>query len=85
MEPEPTLRDVLSGIGRLETRFDGLETRFDGLDEGLRHLHAATESHFVTIEGKLGNLAKDVNEIRIATAHLERRVDKLSEAVGLTG
>ena len=71
--PEPTLRDVLTAVDKLSTRFDGVDQRFDGVDTRLddtnhrldgvdTHL-SGIDTHLSGIDGRLSCVEQSIHEL----------------------
>ena len=76
-ETRPIWEQVIARLDGFENRLGSLESRFDGFDRRLDSFETELHSSLRRFGRQVGQLAKDVMEVRADQSDLDRRMDEL--------
>ena|SRR5947209_7525624 len=76
-ETRPIWEQVLARLDGFENRMVSFESRFDGFDRRLDSFESELHSSLRRFGRQVGQLAKDVMEVRADQSDLDRRMDQL--------
>ena len=76
-ETRPIWEQVIARLDGFENRLASLEGRFDGFDRRLDGFETELHSSLRRFGRQVGQLAKDVMEVRADQSDLDRRMDQL--------
>ena len=76
-ETRPIWEQVIARLDGFENRLVSLEGRFDGFDRRLDGFETELHSSLRRFGRQVGQLAKDVMEVRADQSDLDRRMDEL--------
>ena len=76
-ETRPIWEQVLARLDSFEGRLDGFDRRLDSFEQKLDSVETEVRSSLRRFERQVGELAKDVLEVRADQLDLDRRMDRL--------